>query len=308
MALTLRLSAAPCRQSAQGLCFAASFTLACPTMPICVLSLLSLILSLATLCAAAPLVRADDGRAVNFGVSTSETPSAVASAPSADNPTTVAAANVSAPAPATSFPDSPDSSTASTTTTADTDSAALSFNPTPVAPPPTHTTVVATRTDATAPDLFAGGADSLVAHTVGHAEGTRTADGSKTRAYYGHSDPGNGVWNLGSFSYQHEASSPEDADDKQLQRLKRQRDALRQKAAAARLQFSREEELNAIDLANQAPLAALDTPGYVEWLKQAHERGLDWLGGCVVGTHTVVLEPTTATLGSTRTGEHGGWH
>lgn len=270
MALTLRLSAAPCRQSAQGLCFAASFTLACPTMPICVFSLLSLILSLATLCAAAPLVRADDGGAVNFGVSTSET--AVASAPSADT-TTAVAVNVPAPAPTTAPPDSPDSSTASTTTTG-VDAVALSFNPTPVAALPTDTTVVATRTDATAPDLFAGGSDSLVARTVGHAEGTRTADGSKTRAYYGHSDPGNGVWNLGSFSYQHAASSPEDADDKQLQRLKRQRDALRQKAAAARLQFSREEELNAIDLANQAPLAALDTPGYVEWLKQAHKRGL----------------------------------
>ncbi|HEY9655075.1 MAG TPA: hypothetical protein V6C50_06255, partial [Crinalium sp.] len=31
--------------------------------------------------------------------------------------------------------------------------------------------------------LFAGGSGSLVARTVGHAEGTRTPDGRKTRAY-----------------------------------------------------------------------------------------------------------------------------
>ena len=40
------------------------------------------------------------------------------------------------------------------------------------------------------------------------------------------------------------------------------------------LNLSLEEELNAIDLANQSPLAALETPGYVEWLKKARDRGL----------------------------------
>jgi len=114
----------------------------------------------------------------------------------------------------------------------------------------------------------------LVARTVGHAEGTRTADGSKTRAYYGHSDPGNGVWNLGSFSYQHGADSPEAADEKQLARLERQTKTIRTKAAAQPLELSLEEELNAIDLANQAPLAALDNGGYIERLKQAKDRGL----------------------------------
>ncbi len=123
-------------------------------------------------------------------------------------------------------------------------------------------------------NIFVGGSDSLVARTVGHAEGTRTANGSKTRAYYGHSDPGNGVWNLGSFSYQHAAQSPKEADEKQLQRLQAQAETIRQRAAEHRLNLSLEEELNALDLANQSPLAALDTPGYVEWLKQAHDRGL----------------------------------
>ncbi|MBD2073294.1 hypothetical protein H6F86_05210 [Phormidium sp. FACHB-592] len=159
-------------------------------------------------------------------------------------------------------------------------SPALSFDPPVVAeaatapapsPPPVAAPVASTSTQA---DLFTGGSDSLVARTVGHAEGTRTPNGSKTRAYYGHSDPGNGVWNMGSFSYQHGADSPEEADEKQLRRLERQAEVIRQKADAHRLNLSLEEELNAIDLANQAPLAALDTPGYIEWLKKARDRGL----------------------------------
>jgi len=227
-------------------------------MRFCFLRLLSLLLSLATLCAAAPSVRADNGGALDFGVHKSDTAVTVAALPAAFEPLPGDVAVSPTPA----VPQSP----------------AVSFDL------PTATVSAATPTPATTPvpkptvdgtdDFFTGGSDSLVARTVGHAEGTRTADGSKTRAYYGHSDPGNGVWNLGSFSYQHGAKSPEDADDKQLARLKRQRETLRQKAAAAKLQWSREEELNALDLANQAPLAALDTPGYVDWLKQARDRGL----------------------------------
>ncbi|HEY9884859.1 MAG TPA: hypothetical protein V6C98_14745 [Thermosynechococcaceae cyanobacterium] len=158
-------------------------------------------------------------------------------------------------------------------------SPALSFDPPVVAevatvPAPSPPPVAPAPSTTTQADLFTGGSDSLVARTVGHAEGTRTPNGSKTRAYYGHSDPGNGVWNMGSFSYQHGANSPEEADAKQLRRLERQAEVIRQKADAQRLNLSLEEELNAIDLANQAPLAALDTPGYIEWLKKARDRGL----------------------------------
>jgi hypothetical protein len=114
---------------------------------------------------------------------------------------------------------------------------------------------------------------------VGHAEGTRTADGGKTAAYQGHVDPGNGVWNLGSFSFQHcqeaayHCSTPEEADVHQLQRLQGQAAQLREQAAALGLTMTLEEELNGIDLANQAPAAALGVPGYVEWLKRARESG-----------------------------------
>ncbi len=128
--------------------------------------------------------------------------------------------------------------------------------------------------------LFAGGADSLVARTVGHAEGTRTAQGNKTAAYQGHVDPGNGAWNLGSFSFQHcpeaayQCTTPEDADIYQLRRLQSQALALQNTAGQVGMRLTLVEHLNGIDLANQAPLAALGTPGYIQLLWQAHRQGL----------------------------------
>lgn len=121
--------------------------------------------------------------------------------------------------------------------------------------------------------LFEGGSNSLVAKAVGSAEGTRTPDGGKTQAYYGHVDPGNGAWNLGSFSYQHGATTPEEADEKQLRRLQRQAQELQQQATANRITLTLEEKLNGIDLANQSPAAALDR-GYIVWLTAARNMGL----------------------------------
>ncbi|UBF30500.1 hypothetical protein K9N68_35555 (plasmid) [Kovacikia minuta CCNUW1] len=128
--------------------------------------------------------------------------------------------------------------------------------------------------------LFTAGSESIVARAVGHAEGTRTPDGNRTPAYFGHVDPGNGVWNLGSFSFQHcrearyQCSTPEQADAFQLKRLQTQTDNLQQRATSLDLKMTLEEELNAIDLANQAPLAALGKPGYPEHLQQARKKGL----------------------------------
>ena len=121
--------------------------------------------------------------------------------------------------------------------------------------------------------IYDGGSDSLVARTVGSAEGTRRSDGQRTKAYYGHTDPGNGVWNLGTFSYQHEAASPEEADEKQLRRLQRQERTAKGKAAQWKVPLSMEVRLNGLDLANQAPLAALDKGGYIERLAEAYEQG-----------------------------------
>jgi hypothetical protein len=147
-------------------------------------------------------------------------------------------------------------------------------------------------------DIFAGGSNSLVARTVGSAEGTRTPEGHKTPAYHGHTDPGNGVWNLGSFSYQHEATGPEDADKKQLARLERQDQSLQQHAS--RLGVPEYESdltvrLNGIDLANQSPAAALaeDGGGYVDRLKQAQEMGLQGSEAVLWARVRSFLDPDT---------------
>ena len=134
-----------------------------------------------------------------------------------------------------------------------------------------------TQTDASLP-VALDTSEPLISIAIGHAEGTRTAEGDRTWAYYGHQDPGNGRWNLGSFSYQHctdyspPCSTPEEADTRQLQRLRQQSMELQRQARAMGLQLTTEELLNGLDLANQAPLAALDR-GYLDWLKQARERG-----------------------------------
>jgi hypothetical protein len=146
----------------------------------------------------------------------------------------------------------------------------------PVPPQSLQATAIVTRYA----DLFSGDSDSLVARTVGHAEGTRNPDGSKTAAYHGHVDPGNGVWNLGSFSFQHcnepayACSTPDAADAHQLRRLQTQTQHLEVRSAALQLPLTVEEALNGIDLTNQAPLAVLSQPGYPEYLSQAKQRGL----------------------------------
>ncbi len=145
--------------------------------------------------------------------------------------------------------------------------------------------------------IFEGGSNSIVAKTVGHAEGTRSLNGSKTRAYYGHVDPGNGVWNLGSFSYQHcDAScTPEEADDRQLRRLRSQSQVLKQRADRNGVRMTLEERLNGIDLANQAPLAALDQGGYIDWLRVAHKKGLTGSSAVLWARTYSFLNPRTQT-------------
>lgn len=122
--------------------------------------------------------------------------------------------------------------------------------------------------------LFIGDTHSLVARAIGAAEGTRTIQGDRTPAYYGHRDPGNGVWNLGTFSYQHGATSPEAADRKQLERLYQQAQQLRSLAAAHNIPLTNEIMMNGLDLANQAPRAALsEQGGYFQRLREAYDEG-----------------------------------
>lgn len=141
--------------------------------------------------------------------------------------------------------------------------------------------------------IFEGGSGSLVAHTVGSAEGTRQWDGGRTWAYYGHKDPGNGVWNLGTFSYQHEATSPEDADEKQIKRLKAQGFELEEQAIQQGMKLTLIEKLNGLDLANQAPLAALGRGGYVEQLAQAHRLQLQGEAAIAWARTQAYMDPDT---------------
>lgn len=110
--------------------------------------------------------------------------------------------------------------------------------------------------------MFEGSPNSLVELCIGEAEGTRTYDGGKTSAYEGHYDPGNGVWNRGTFSYQHgPGMTAAQADQAQLNRLKRQAKVLLDQAnpntGGTGLVFTVDSFLNALDLANQSPTSGL---------------------------------------------------
>jgi len=141
--------------------------------------------------------------------------------------------------------------------------------------------------------LFEGGSDSLVARAVGSAEGTRTPTGAITPAYYGHRDPGNGVWNMGTFSYQHGAKNATEADQKQLQRLKSQSQVLKRRASKHGLNLNLEETLNGIDLANQSPLASIGRVGYIERLVEARNMGYSGFDAIVVARTRSYINPDT---------------
>ena len=94
---------------------------------------------------------------------------------------------------------------------------------------------------------------------IGAAEGTRDENCNPTAAYDGHTDPGNGAHNQGSFSYQHGANSPEEADNRQLARLRLAEKGLQAKAQAKfGKPLSKPAISAALDLWNQAPAAGED--------------------------------------------------
>jgi hypothetical protein len=115
--------------------------------------------------------------------------------------------------------------------------------------------------------------DAVGSVAIGVAEGTRHRDGRKTEAYDGHKDPGNDKANLGTFSWQHGAPSPEEADRRQLAVLKDQTAQIKRDAEKKGVSLSSEELLNAADLANQAPAAAIGDGGFADRLKQCKSSG-----------------------------------
>lgn len=104
----------------------------------------------------------------------------------------------------------------------------------------------------------ARGSAAMGAVVIGQAEGTRTPTGDFRDGYHGHTDPGNGVANSGSFSLQHAGGlTPEQADARQLTRLSQQIPAFEIAARAAGLDPNDAALATAyLDLYNQSPTAA----------------------------------------------------
>ena len=106
--------------------------------------------------------------------------------------------------------------------------------------------------------------DEDIVCAIGAAEGTRDHNCKPNRHYSSHIDPGNGAENLGTFSYQHGATSPEDADRKQLARLRRAESELQAQAEAKwGRELSKSAIAAALDLWNQSTQAGSDFVGHL---------------------------------------------
>jgi hypothetical protein len=116
-------------------------------------------------------------------------------------------------------------------------------------------------------DFWFGQVDAPGAIAIGMAEGTRTIDGVRTAAWYGHTDPGNANHNVGTFSSQNTTLSPELTDDQELRRI---RDKLsifiREQPDLSPLEY-----LSAADLSIQARGAF---PAFGQHLKVVRQRNL----------------------------------
>ena len=107
---------------------------------------------------------------------------------------------------------------------------------------------------------------------VGVAEGTRTASGGYTKAYYGHSDPGDGNWNRGTVSGGRGTNaSPQMVDRRWMGTLTNVQQRMRGPLIASGLEpgtagFNR-VMFNLIDLTVQSPAAAQDFAGKLSEMK-----------------------------------------
>jgi hypothetical protein len=94
---------------------------------------------------------------------------------------------------------------------------------------------------------------------IGESEGTRNADCSPNRNYFGHTDPGNGASNIGTFSAQQNYATPEQADASWLQKLRSAEKTIQSQAVSKFGQpLSKAALLAALDLHVQSPAAAAD--------------------------------------------------
>ncbi|MGG6262915.1 hypothetical protein ACQ4M3_29030 [Leptolyngbya sp. AN03gr2] len=148
----------------------------------------------------------------------------------------------------------------------------------------THVNLNTPLTNDQVPLLFEGGVNSIVARGTGTAEATRTPDGNITENWKGHTDPGDGEWNIGTFSYnanrdKTRITTPKEADRYYLEKLKIRSGILLTQSHQANTRLTLEEWLNAIDLATQAPEAALgwsdgQNPGFISNLISLKRQGM----------------------------------
>jgi hypothetical protein len=135
--------------------------------------------------------------------------------------------------------------------------------------------------------------DGIVAIAVGYAEGNRTIDGGRTKGYYGHTDPGNGRLNIGSFSYQAytgNITNPEAADYEWLSQL-RKRLLPRYIASCSRHQLPQDNAflwVSACDLYTQAPAAVVLRGGLLD---QMARPDLMTISGMVTARVASYYEP-----------------
>lgn len=169
-----------------------------------------------------------------------------------------------------------------------------SIEPPPIARSKTATNHISTGLygDNVLFELF-GTPDAPGALAIGAAEGTRTASGQVTSSYWGHSDPGNGVNNIGTFSYQHEAPTPRQADWRQLKRLQGQVEQIMGQAQEKGVNLSTLELVAGADLLNQSPAAGMS---YVHNLKQARDRGLKGINAVLQARVMSFVNPETGVL------------
>ena len=135
--------------------------------------------------------------------------------------------------------------------------------------------------------------DSPGALAIGAAEGTRTTSGQVTSSYWGHSDPGNGLHNMGTFSYQHGAASPRQADWRQLKRLQGQVKKIIKQAEEKGVTLSALDLVAGADLLNQSPAAGMS---YVHNLKKARDRGLKGMYAVLDARVMSFVNPKTGAL------------
>ena len=110
---------------------------------------------------------------------------------------------------------------------------------------------------------------------IGIAEGTRTPSGGNTKAYYGHSDPGDGNWNRGTVSGGRNGGSPEQVDRQWMGTLtslsSSMAPVLQRLGLRPNSQGWNRVMFNILDLRVQAPKAVRD---FVSKLPQVMKQGL----------------------------------